>query len=112
MSSLVFKIEKICTKHQCSVRSWLSAIVIFFGCISHAWEIDFSRRQVEFKKIPPAFTRLVSILLRKKGRILFHQIVEHFCQSLGLKDVQVDYQLRKLIQEGKLSMSDDDIVNL
>lgn len=73
---------------------------------------DYGSRQVEFKKIPPAFTRLVSILLRKKGRILFHQIVEHFCQSLGLKDVQVDYQLRKLIQEGKLSMSDDGIVNL
>lgn len=51
MSSLVFKIEKICTESLCSVRNWLSVIVIFFGCISHAWEIDFSRRQVEFKKM-------------------------------------------------------------
>lgn len=71
----------------------------------------YDREKLNFRGMPPSTNRQIFSLLKKTGGMHFDQLLAHICLSLQLEKVQVDYQLRKLITKGRLSLSENGIVN-
>jgi len=71
----------------------------------------YDHENLNFRGMPPSTNRQIFSLLKKTGGMPFDQLLAHICLSLQLEKVQVDYQLRKLITKGRLSLSENGIVN-
>lgn len=73
---------------------------------------NYSPEKTQFNNMPASINRLIFKYLRKSGGASFNHLIRYFCHSLQLKEVQVDYQLRKLLEEGKLWLSEAGEVTL
>lgn len=72
----------------------------------------YEDEHIQFNSIPPSMNRKIFALVENKNGMDFNALIKFFSQSLQLKEVQVDYQLKKLVAEGRLSLSENGIVNL
>jgi hypothetical protein len=84
----------------------------FNGAFWGLTDKHYPQKKTKFNSIPPSINRKIYIYLRKNGSTPFDQLIDYFSQSLQLKDVQVNYQLKKLVGEGKLSILNDGTVAL
>ncbi len=67
MNSVNSKTVKNCTK--------IAAAILFFTSLAHAWEVDFSRRQVDFNKVENS-DRLPASVVEEKPLSFYSKVVE------------------------------------